>query len=174
MFKRKHVNKWTAKRWLRQVECCFVAGLAEGGRKATIVVHMDPRLLPRNTEELMRQDCVRAGEPWEGFREFAVFCLECTPQDFAGYSMGDSVHELTKDLYREVSLDAAAETSGEWIGTEPIRTDLDHVPGLFKAAFFADITDREPDLGGAERLWLLPEPGGSQRMVSFPIDAGQS
>lgn len=169
MFKRKHVNRWSAKRWLRQVHCCFVAGPAEGGRRATIVVHMDPRLLPRNTEDLMRQECLEVGEPWEGFREFAVFCLECKPTDYAGYRMGDTVHEMMKDLYREVTIEAAAETSIEWIGTDPIRTDLRHIPGLFQAAFLADTTEKEPDLGGAEYLWVLPTSDGPERTVSFPV-----
>lgn len=59
--------------------------------------------------------------------------------------MGDTVHEFMKDLYREVTVQTAFETSKEWIGSEPIETDLKHLPGLFKAAFLADITGKEPN-----------------------------
>ena len=121
-FKRKRVDKWPRNRWLSQINSCFVAPPEAGGTKATVVVHMDLDLLPKDTEALAKQECLEAGEPWEGFREYAVFCLECSLSDYAGYRMGDTVHELMKDLYREVTIDAAAETSRTWIGSgDPYR-----------------------------------------------------
>lgn len=168
--RRKRVEKWSRKRWMNQVHTCFVKSPAEGGDRATIVVHMDLDLLPKNTEEAARLECAEAGVDWEGFRSYAVFCLECSPSDYAGYRMGDTVHEMMKDLYREVTVDAATQTSREWIGTDPIETDFDHTPGLFQAAFLTDISGKEADLGGAESFWRLPPGGGPESIVGYPIN----
>jgi hypothetical protein len=129
---------------------------------------MDPTLLPRNTEELARQECLEAGEPWEGLREFAVFCLECTELDRAGYMMGDTIAIFLKDLYRELSLDAAVVTSKEWIGTETVEADLDHIPGMFRGAFLSDISGHEERMNGAEFLWKLPG-DGVEKVVRYPF-----
>ena len=167
-FRRKRVDKWSPKRWLSQVKVCFVALIEAGGTKATVVVHMDPDLLPKDTEDLMRQECRDAGEPWEGFREYAVFCLECSPSNYAGYQMGDTVHGFMKDLYREVTIEAAAETSRAWIGPGAIETDLRHLPGLLQAAFITDITGKEADLNGAESVWLLPLSAVPEQVIRYP------
>lgn len=133
------------------------------------MVHMAPDLLPRNTEELMKQECLEANEPWEGFREFAVFCLEVTEQDQAGYMMGDTSEIFLKDLYREVTFDDARTTSASWIGNSMIETDFDHIPGLFRAAFLSDITGAETDYDGAEFLWHLPNAGPIDQVVRHPL-----
>lgn len=167
-FRRRSIDKWSKARWLKQVHSSFVAPPERGGVRATLVVRMNLDLLPKNAEELARQECLEGGESWKGFREYAVFCFECTPSDFVGYRMGDTVHDLLKDLYRELTSEDAAKTSREWIGADAIETDYEHLPGLFRAAFITDITGVEADFEGAQYLWSLPGDASPGMVVRFP------
>lgn len=168
--RRQHPSKWSAKRWKQLIRVCFTSDPDREDVKASVIVHWDLNLLPKDTVRLAQQEAAEEGEEWAGFRDHACFLFGFDDEDRVTIFMGGELAVCVRGMLQSRSLEEAAADAREWVGAGALELPFENIPGLYQAAFFEYVTGEESDIGPAMFMWALPPVGDVVPIRQFPPD----
>jgi hypothetical protein len=155
--RRRPPSEWPFKLLLDQTIACFASDPDQLEVRAAVVLHLDPRLLPRNAETHAAREAAEAGEDeFEGLSEFVVFKMAFGEDDRAGlYMDGDPsclVYQV-EGASRDVDAEALARA---WVGEGVRRVRFEHLPGVYQAAYVSHVRGTPVEADETQFMWAIP------------------
>jgi hypothetical protein len=133
--------------------------------RAAAVLHQDPRLMPRNAEELAAREAAEQREDFQGLADFMVFKLAFEEDDRGALYMDGDPSCLIYELEGAASPEGANALAWAWVGATGITCSFEHLPGVYQAAYISYLRGDPVEPDPTQMMWALP----SERADAVPI-----